>query len=459
MMRFARYRHPKMADKLVDSKTGVIKTCSGLMRGAHEPKFFIDLTEISGTQRVMPFLGGISSTGVGLTAEDAANAALGEALEDYCFSIVPDDLPLSTWRNLTRAGHSALHPEEYPLFSARQYAQVNFPFAPFTKDTPLRWVKARSFPEGTEKLVPAGLVYGSYQPLEQELRICPTNYTGTGCGGSMDQALLASLCEVIERDAMMIWWLNQLPFPRSRPRPDSWFKQILEERFEFSGLCLELWEITTDIGIPCFFGLLTDPFHQITSGGFSCRLSPEQAAFKALYECLQNRLGVLSLQDGSGVREVNARLGQKVLNYSLAEQYTCAETEGFATMSQLNMNLQFYADPDNFRYLDTVRSNQDEIIFPRPGHRPFDVGPAEQLAAYIDALQRKGLEILVVDITLPDIADLGFFVIRALVPGLVPNSVTAWPYLGNPRLYTVPEYLGFKGKKEPQLETAPMPYG
>ena len=159
------------------------------------------------------------------------------------------------------------------------------------------------------------------------------------------------------------------------------------------------------------------------------------------------------------MRELNARLGKKVLNYSLAEQYARAETEGFATMTQLNMNLQFYADPDNFRYLDTVRSNQDEVFFPRPGHRPFDVDPTEQLAAYIDALQRKELEILVVDITLPDIADLGFFVTRALVPGLVPNSVTAWPYLGNPRLYTVPEYLGFKGKKEPQLETAPMPYG
>ena len=58
---------------------------------------------------------------------------------------------------------------------------------------------------------------------------------------------------------------------------------------------------------------LTDPFHQIASGGFSYRLNPEQAALKALYECLQNRLGVLSLQDGAGVREVNARLGKKVL--------------------------------------------------------------------------------------------------------------------------------------------------
>lgn len=47
MMRFARYRPSQMADRLVDSKTGVIKTCSGLMRGAHEPKFFIDITEIS----------------------------------------------------------------------------------------------------------------------------------------------------------------------------------------------------------------------------------------------------------------------------------------------------------------------------------------------------------------------------------------------------------------------------
>ena len=48
MMRFARYRPSQMADRLVDSKTGVIKTCSGLMRGAHEPKFFIDITEIGG---------------------------------------------------------------------------------------------------------------------------------------------------------------------------------------------------------------------------------------------------------------------------------------------------------------------------------------------------------------------------------------------------------------------------
>ena len=85
--------------------------------------------------------------------------------------------------------------------------------------------------------------------------------------------------------------------------------------------------------------------------------------------------------------------------------------------------------------------------------------PTQILATYLQILKEKKQEILCVDITLPDMRELGFIVLRVLAPGLVPNSVTAWPYLGNPRLYEVPKKLGFPQKEESELCPAPMPYG
>ena len=449
-----------IGERLVDRKTGVIKTLSFLMKGSYEPRFYLSITNISRTHRISPFLGGISSTGVGLTAIDSMNAALGEAAEDYCCTVVPRGLIKESWNGLRQAGYHALYPEDFPLFSERQYAQKNFPFEPFEKDTVLRWVRGVSLLKQTEKLVPAALVYCNYQAEEQESRICPTNFAGIGCGTSKDRAILAALYEVIERDAMMIWWLNQLAMPRSSPAPGTWFNRVYGERFAHSGLQFELREITTDLCVPVYFGLVIDPFNKVVSGGFASRLDPQTAALKSLFECIQNRLGVLSLKEGTGVAELNSRIGKKVLHQS-GENQSLYSVYGddLSKMTQLNANLQFYADPSNLCHLKAIRSNKDETLL-APGANGYCAAkPTDDLSVCVDAIRQRGFDIIVVDITLPDIQELGLFVVRVLVPGLVPNSVTAWPYLGCPRLYEVPENLGFERKSESELETAPMPYG
>lgn len=445
---------------VVDRRLGIVKVLSGLMRGADDPKFFLTITEISATSRINPFLGGISSTGVGLTHRDASNAAIGEALEDYCVSIVPENLVFSTWENLNRKGFQTLHPDEYPLFSRNQYNQADFPFSPFTTDTRLQWVPAHSLFSGEEKFVPASMVYSDYKPCPGEVQICPTIFAGVGCGRTKDQALLAALSEVIERDAMMIWWLNQHARNKCQFTPDSWIYNVLKEHFSSSNLQFELWDIGTDIKIPSFFGLLTDHANGLVSGGFACRLNPQLAALKALYECIQNRLGALSFKARSGVEEFNARLGMDLLHHP--EQTTLqygSEEEAFSAMSQLNMNVQFYTDPERFFYLDTVRASPKKTLLPADSSDPRRVNFTAQVATYLEEIGSKGLDALCVDITLPDVRDLGFFVVRVLVPGLLPNSVTAWPYLGNPRLYEISTDLGFAKKTESEMTRVPMPYG
>jgi ribosomal protein S12 methylthiotransferase accessory factor len=64
-----------------------------------------------------------------------------------------------------------------------------------------------------------------------------------------------------------------------------------------------------------------------------------------------------------------------------------------------------------------------------------------------------------VDVTPPDIRDLGFTVVKTLVPGLVDlNPEHLLPPKGNRRLYEVPERLGYGRRSEDVLYDVPHPF-
>jgi ribosomal protein S12 methylthiotransferase accessory factor len=70
--------------------------------------------------------------------------------------------------------------------------------------------------------------------------------------------------------------------------------------------------------------------------------------------------------------------------------------------------------------------------------------PLSDVARLVELLEEVGLEALVVDITTPDVREVGLQVVRVLVPGLVPmHGNHNFPYLGVERLYSVPEKLGW----------------
>jgi ribosomal protein S12 methylthiotransferase accessory factor len=82
----------------------------------------------------------------------------------------------------------------------------------------------------------------------------------------------------------------------------------------------------------------------------------------------------------------------------------------------------------------------------------------------IAALQRHlaelGHEMYAVDLTTPDVASCGYFVVKVLIPSLQPlEGDHSHRFLGGNRLYTLPERLGYPGERSfESLNPLPHPY-
>jgi len=79
----------------------------------------------------------------------------------------------------------------------------------------------------------------------------------------------------------------------------------------------------------------------------------------------------------------------------------------------------------------------------------------------ISACAEKNLDVIVVDLTQPDVAELGFTVVKVLVPGLIDiNADHNYPLLGGHRLYALPRLLGYTDRDvtEAELNRIPHPF-
>jgi len=83
-----------------------------------------------------------------------------------------------------------------------------------------------------------------------------------------------------------------------------------------------------------------------------------------------------------------------------------------------------------------------------------------EVSRLVAHLVAQGFEPFAVDITLPDVAQMGFTVWKVLIPGLVPLSIGVHCRpLGHPRLRTVPQEMGWPtGGILPYGESPPHPF-
>jgi ribosomal protein S12 methylthiotransferase accessory factor len=71
------------------------------------------------------------------------------------------------------------------------------------------------------------------------------------------------------------------------------------------------------------------------------------------------------------------------------------------------------------------------------------------------------LEVIVVDVTTADVEELGFKVVKVLIPGMQPVDFgVQWPHVGGRRLYEAPRRMGYQQfRTQPQeLNRFPHPF-
>jgi ribosomal protein S12 methylthiotransferase accessory factor len=458
---------PTTLDLLTDSRTGLLTEVHRQPRDPRMPAGWVSSSaQVARADRWASWRPDGFGFGASLGDEQAARAAaVGEAVERYCGNAVPDDLRHATWHELTAAGEDALDPTSLALYSPRQHAQPGFPFVPFTRDLRVAWVPGSDLRTDEAVWVPATLAYLDYRHGSRagEPPVHSLVYSGIATGADRVSAQRSALEELLERDACTIWWASGAP---ARLVDDGdLVVGRLGQPGQGSQPQVRLLHIPSELGVPVVAAFLEAPHpdgpagHRHLAFGAACRADPAAAAAKALTEALGLLQLTRQLDDPTSDvwRAVEAGEIERhvFLPHRPDRSYRRLAGEDYRELTDLPPIAQLYLDPamqsaplDRLRPTDAVRL--DALSAAVPG---------EHLEGYLEPLAARGIRVVSVDLTTPDVAAAGLTVVRVIAPGLVGNAPPAFPLRGGRRLYTVPAALGWASGEldEDDLVRHPLP--
>lgn len=349
---------------------------------------------------------GQPGSGYGSDRQSVRNAAIGEAVERYSAAYVPrDDLVVATAHEL---GASAAAPETFALFAPEQYARPGFPFVRFAADTRLRWVRGRRLSDGADAWLPAQLVYlGGLSTDEPMIAYSTSN--GLAAAADWERALLSALLELVERDAFMLAWNARLSFPLLDWRASDQLRSYYERYLAPARARLTAVDLSSVHDVPVVLATVRGSPGAFVVGA-AAALTVEDAWRKAVTEAYAVR---------KAAREL-----------ALSEPYSPFARD-FHDVCEFGEHIHVYAYAENeprASFLDA----SDEV------RDPADVAPLEGgVAELVARLARDSVETFAVNVTSPDVREVGLFVARAIAPRLTPLDVRHDArFLGGDRLRT-----------------------
>lgn len=424
--------------RLVDDRTGIIQGLYDLPLETNDPRLFHVSAPLADTSRYFGMECYRHNGGAALSRERATIAAIGEAVERYCGGFYdPDALIVARPKDL---GDNAIDPGQFTLFADEQYSQVGFPMSRPSKDTFFSWASGYSLVRNVQVYVPACFVYVPYRfPSREEFITLPIS-TGLACGSSREDAILRGIYEAVERDSFAITWLNQIPMPRvTIGSATSGELGAVVQRFEEAGLGICVNLATTDLGIPVVITLSLDD-----SGAGPASVIAARADFDIEYAIMR------SLEETAQTRLWGRKLLRDWPEFSAKDGYTNIVEGGdhvrLYADRHMVQHLQFLTGAPSVSSLEALPTVAQESV-------------SDRIRRCVDALSAKGHDVIVVDVTTSDMAEVGFHVVRVLVPGLHPLDMDHnYRYLGGKRLYQVPVTMGYSDRMRTQAELNPVPH-
>ncbi|GAA0947135.1 TOMM precursor leader peptide-binding protein [Nonomuraea longicatena] len=347
------------------------------------------------------------SAGKGMTDAQARVSAMCEAIERYSGVFQGDEARHAA--SLADLGADAVHPNACALYSDRQYrtrhtARDHVP-EPLDPDAVIDWTPVWSLTERRHKYLPTGYLYYAYDAGPMRAW---ADSNGNAAGASLEDAIVQGFLELVERDAVALWWYNRVRRPAFDldALADRWIDEF-QEVYAGMGRGLHVLDLTADLGVP-------------VAAAISYRAEGLLMAFGAHFD----------------VR--------------LAVQRALAE---------LNQFLPALADPAHLvpdGWWKDARLEEHphlvpvgEPVAPSAYDRPFTADLLDDIVHARELVEARGMELLVLDQTRPD---LGMPVVKVIVPGMR----HFWRRLAPGRLYDVPVALGWLAEPTPEEEMNPV---
>ena len=398
----------------------------------------------------------VTAGGKGFELPSSFLSDLGESVERMsgAFAFLKEDLGVcaGSYSSLQHAGQNAIAPEALPLFADEQYVSPDFLFQPFTHDTEFNWVKGRRLISQEDIWIPLQLVLFFYISSIEESRIGYSSSSGMASHIDEALAIIAGVTELVERDALMLSWYANVPLHRveiDRPLYSKKANRALEHIKSLSG-DMSFW--LHDVGfleLPCISAVQLVPYYNkfAYQAGTAASLDGEEAFVQALMEYGQSEL---QLKCAMLAPQRQFRRGVEVIfdappDKPLEEMHTFLETIGY------------YGYTENIGLLKNFFQSNDTVGLSELPQMKFKHSE-EQLEYLKYVLQQYDIDPIVIDCTHEQMSQVK--VVKVFIPELVQPHISAYPYLGCPRIYELPMKMGLRDKPLTfeELKLGPVPF-
>ncbi|MGY5765357.1 YcaO-like family protein [Brachybacterium sp. DNPG3] len=459
--------------RLIDRRTGLLTELEAYASPPEWPRGFrMIVGHVADTGRDGTWPSDRMSTGMGFVApggdasvrpaDPIAAAAVGEALERYCGNFVPAGLPSASWSALADRGIDAIDPQSLLLYSAQQHARPGFPFLPLTRDLPVRWTAGTAMRGGGPRLVPASLVFPNFHATRYpgEPRTNATVYAGLAAGSSRRRAETSALEEIIERDAVEVWWRAGGP---AIGVPDERIPGLRAELEDATGdLEFTVLAVPNRWRVPVVAVVVHDAALRILAVGTAARPRMLDAARKAAAEAVSLRSYSKGLLDADGGAWLAVDLGlfgaSRLAPFRADRRYLDSFAPDLSDMHDLCCNSQYYLDPRALAEVDRLRRPERMLAaeeLPDLLEPPASPEADDLRELYLDRLAEAGVEPVSIDLTTGDVEEAGFAAVRVIAPGTYSNAAAATPFLAGERWRTEPVELGLR--PDPVPADRPLP--
>ncbi|WP_437180202.1 TOMM precursor leader peptide-binding protein [Paenibacillus andongensis] len=371
--------------------------------------------------------------------------AILEGLERYC-GLAPRGKRTVVHGSFRNLEDQALDPVKVGTHTKEQYAQPGFPFTTFDPDQPINWVWGYSFLQERPILVPEQLAYYS---MGCGHGFVSESSNGCALGGSLEEAIFYGILEVVERDSFLMTWYAQLSLPRLDPYSanDQELRLMIDRLRAVAGFDVYFFNSTMESGIPSVWGVAKN--RKQTGVNLICAAGAHPDPVRAVKGAVHELASMVLNLD----KKFEANREAYVRMYHDSSQVKQMEDHSLLYgLPQAQERLQFLLDENR-----PMRKFEEEF---KREVRHADL--TDDLKDILKAFRRLNLDVIVVDLTAPEIKRNGLHCVKVLIPGMLPMTFghQFTRVVGLERVLRVPMELGYT--KEPlkieRLNPYPHPF-
>lgn len=409
--------------------------------GAELPLFGEDMTEI-----------GFGRT---VTFHDSEMTAMLESLERYA-GMHPRGRKTSVYGSYNQWKEQAVNPRDIGIHEEEQYGEPGYAYERYHDDLEFDWVWTYSWRHKKPVLMPEQLYF--YRLIHREGERAKTRFvyeTSNGCamGGSLEEAIYYALMEVIERDAFLVSWYNQLPLVEL-DLEDVEDRNILmvKDRVEAMGYRLHLFDMTMDSGIPSVWATVINTYQgddvkvkTYTAAG--AHSDPEKAIMGALVEVV-----------------TSVPIYEETMP-ALRDRATEMVKDG-SKVQTMHDHVLLYSHPETESRFDFLFTDQHQKKGVREVYANwYEQTPPDDLTVELEALMNRllenGADILILDQTTPELEAVGIKAVKVVVQGMLTMSFGhQYRRIVMDRVQQAPVRMGYRTEpiRKDQLKMDPHPF-